>query len=195
MPESKLSILVIDENPERAAVLESGLVLAGYTRVSVIQSSLNLLARVQAMAPDVILIDLGNPDRDALEQMFQFTREIRRPIAMFVDESDSDTIQTAVEAGVSVYVVNGLAQSRIRPIVDMAISRFNAFERLRQERDNAFSALADRKVIERAKGILMTEKRLSEEAAYKAMRRAAMQQNRKLVDIAQGIIMAHQIEC
>ncbi len=195
MTDSKLSILVIDENPDRAAILRSGLVDAGYTCVSVIQSSLNLLARVQAMAPDVILVDLGNPDRDSLEQMFQFTREVRRPIAMFVDESDSHTIQAAVEAGVSAYVVNGLSQARIRPIVDMAISRFHAFERLRRERDKAFSALADRKVIERAKGILMTQKNLSEEAAYGAMRRAAMQQNRKLVDIAQGIITAHQIQC
>lgn len=194
MPESDLNILVIDENPDRAAVVERGLVEAGYTRVSVIRTSVNLLQRVQAMAPDVIIIDLENPDRDTLEQMFQMTKEMRRPIAMFVDDSDSAMIHAAVEAGVSAYVVNGLTKDRIRPVVDMAISRFNTFDRLRRERDEALTRLADRKLIERAKGLLMSHKGLSEAEAYDAMRRAAMKQNRKLADIANSIITAYQLD-
>lgn len=194
MTETPLSILVIDENPERAAILERGLLEAGYTHVSLIRSSLNLLQRVRALDPDVIIIDLGNPDRDTLEQMFQMPRLVDRPIAMFVDQSDSATIRSAVEAGVSAYVVDGLRQERIRPVVELAISRFASFERLRRELREARSALSDRKLVERAKGLLMSHKSLSEEEAYAAMRRAAMRQNRKLAEIAQSIITTYQLD-
>lgn len=194
MNDRDLSILVIDENPERAEVVERGLVDAGYTRVVLIRSSANLLARIQALAPDVIIIDLENPDRDTLEQMFQVSREIQRPIAMFVDKSDAAMIGKAVAAGVSAYVVDGLKQDRIRPIVDMAVSRFGAFDALRRERDQARTALAERKIIERAKGLLMSAKNLSEDEAYSALRSTAMKQNRRLVDIAQSVITAFQMD-
>ncbi|SMF36360.1 response regulator receiver and ANTAR domain protein [Tistlia consotensis] len=194
MTERMLNILVIDEDPGRAGQVEQGLRESGYGRVTVVRPSLDLVRRVESLAPDVIIIDLENPDRDSLEQMFQVTRELRRPIAMFVDQSDAATIQAAIEAGVSAYVVDGLRKERIRPIVDMAISRFNAFDRLRRERDEARSALADRKTIERAKGLLMRQKGLDEEAAYAAMRRAAMKQNRKLVEIAHSIVTAYQLD-
>ncbi|HSK38219.1 MAG TPA: ANTAR domain-containing protein [Arenibaculum sp.] len=194
MAEQDTTILVIDENPDRAAVVERGLVEAGYTRVSLIGTSVNLVSRIQALAPDVIIIDLENPDRDTLEQMFQVSRTIRRPIAMFVDQSSSDTISAAIEAGVSAYVVDGLKQERIKPIVQMAVSRFHAFDRLRRERDDAQAKLADRKVIERAKGLLMKKKGLDEETAYKLLRRSAMAQNRKIADIAQSVITAFQLD-
>jgi response regulator NasT len=114
--------------------------------------------------PDVIVINLGNPNRDVLEHMFQLSRAVKRPIAMFVDRSDRASIEAAVEAGVSAYVVDGLKQERVKPILDMAISRFNAFSRLTRELEEARSELEDRKLIERAKGILMKSKGLSEEA-------------------------------
>ncbi|WP_404379621.1 ANTAR domain-containing response regulator [Caenispirillum salinarum] len=192
--EADLTILVIDGDPDRAAVVERGLVEAGWLRVSVIGPSVNLLQRVQALGPDVIIIDLENPDRDTLEQMFQVSRAVRRPIAMFVDQSDSAMIRGAVEAGVSAYVVDGLRQERIKPIVEMAISRFNAFDRLIRERDEAQARLADRKLIERAKGLLMKNRGLAEEEAYTLMRRTAMKQNRKLSDIAQSVITAFEME-
>ncbi|WP_404421367.1 ANTAR domain-containing response regulator [Thalassospira australica] len=188
------SILVIDENPDRAAIVERGLVEGGYTRVSRIGTSYNLVERIQALAPDIIIIDLENPDRDTLEQMFQVSRVIARPIAMFVDQSDSNTIREAVEAGVSAYVVDGLRQDRIRPIVEMAISRFNAFDQLRRERDEAKAKLNDRKLIDRAKGLLMQEKGLSEDEAYNLLRKNAMKQNRKISEIAQSVITAFQLE-
>lgn len=190
----ELKILVIDESPERASVVEQGLVEAGYTGVSVIRNSFNLVQRVQALEPDVIIIDLANPDRDTLEWMFQVSREIKRPIAMFVDQSDSASIGQAIEAGVSAYVVDGLHKDRIRPVVDMAIERFRTYDRLRQERDQAVSALADRKVVDRAKGLLMQHKGLSEEDAYNVLRRNAMKQNRKLVEIAQSVITTFQMD-
>ena len=124
------TMLLIDETQARAAIVERGLVESGSTRVSRIGTSYNLVERIQALAPDIIIIDLENPDRDTLEQMFQVSRVIARPIAMFVDQSDSNTIREAVEAGVSAYVVDGLRQDRIRPIVEMAISLFNAFDQL-----------------------------------------------------------------
>lgn len=194
MGNADLSILIIDGSPDRAAVVERGLVEAGWVRVSTIGPSVNLLARIQALAPDVIIIDLENPDRDTLEQMFQVSRQVQRPIAMFVDQSDSQMIHAAIEAGVSAYVVDGLRQDRIKPIVETAVSRFNAFDRLRRERDEAQAKLQDRKLVERAKGLLMRNRGLSEEDAYTLMRRTAMKQNRKLADIAQSVITAFEME-
>ncbi|WP_445679900.1 ANTAR domain-containing response regulator [Radicibacter daui] len=192
--EAGLRILVIDVDPARAAILEQGLVETGYANVMTIRASANLLERVQAIAPDVIIIDLENPDRDMLDSAFQVSREVRRPIAMFVDQSDSSMIRQAVEAGVSAYVVDGLRKERVRPIVDMAISRFAALDQLTRERDEARSALAERKLIDRAKGLLMDKRGMSEEEAYKAIRSAAMQQNRKMVEIAESVITAFQMQ-
>lgn len=190
----EFNILVIDENPDRAAIVERGLVESGYARVARIGTSHNLVERIQALAPDIIIIDLENPDRDTLEQMFQVSRAIARPIAMFVDQSDASMIHEAVAAGVSAYVVDGLRQDRIRPIVEMAISRFNVFDQLRRERDEAQAKLNERKLIERAKGILMKEKGLSEEDSYALLRKNAMKQNRKIYEIAQSVITAFQLE-
>lgn len=189
-----LSILVIDADPDRARIVETGLVDAGYTKVMTIHATGNLLARIQAVAPDVVIIDLENPDRDTLEQMFQVSRAVRKPIAMFVDRVDNTSISEAVEAGVSAYVVDGLKKERIRPVVEMAISRFKAFDKLRRERDDAVNALADRKVIDRAKGILMKQRDMSEDAAYAVLRKTAMKHGRRIVDIAQSVITASQME-
>jgi len=189
-----LNILVIDDNADRAAILEQGLVEAGYARVMTIRSMANLTQRVQALAPDVVIIDLANPDRDTLESMFQVSREVRRPIAMFVDQSDSASITASIEAGVSAYVVDGLKKERVRPIVEMAVGRFAAFDKLRRERDEAVSQLAERKVIEKAKGLLMQKRGMAENDAHAALRQAAMRQNRKMVEIAQSVITAFEME-
>src|SRR5690242_21862734 len=120
----------------------------------------NLLGRIYALDPDVILIDLENPSRDVLEQMFQVSRAVRRPIAMFVDQSDTASIQASVDAGVSAYIVDGLKKERIKSIIDLCVSRFNAFSKLQDELERTKSALEERKVIDRAKGILMRVKNL-----------------------------------
>src|SRR4051795_7095152 len=120
-------IVIVDESPILAAILQEGLREAGFTVVTHISEMQNLLARIYALDPDVILIGLENPSRDVLEQMFQVSRAVRRPIAMFVDQSDSASIQASVEAGVSAYIVDGLKKERIKPILDLCISRFNAF--------------------------------------------------------------------
>jgi response regulator NasT len=191
--DSKLNIVVIDESPVRAAIIEEGLREAGYTRVTLIGEMTNLLRRLTDIEPEVILIDLENPSRDVLEQMFQVSRIVRRPVAMFVDQSDSAMIQASVDAGVSAYIVGGLQKDRVRPILDMTISRFHAFSRLQDELDEARSKLADRKVIERAKGILMKQRGMAEEDAYRLLRETAMTQKKKLSDIAEGVVMAAKL--
>jgi len=137
-----------------------------------------------------VFIDLENPKRDTLEHFFSLSRAIQRPIAMFVDRSDTGTIEKAVEAGVSAYVVDGLKKERVKPSLDMAISRFNAFSRLARELEQARSALEERKIVEQAKGILMKTRGLSEPDAYALLRSTAMNQNRRLIDIAQSLITA-----
>jgi response regulator NasT len=188
-----LKIVIVDESAIRAAILEEGLREAGFTQVVRIAEMNNLLARVYAVDPDVILIDLENPSRDVLEQMFQVSRAVRRPIAMFVDQSDTASIQASVDAGVSAYIVDGLKKERIKHILDMCISRFNAFSRLQGELDVAKSALEERKVIDRAKGILMKAKNLNEEAAYALLRKTAMNENKKIAEIAQSVLTAAEL--
>ena len=185
-----LKIVIVDESPIRAAIIEEGLREAGFGQVVHIAETANLLARVYAVDPDVILIDLENPSRDVLEQMFQVSRVVKRPVAMFVDQSDSASIRAAVDAGVSAYVVDGLKKERVKHILDMCISRFNAYTRLQNELDRAKSALAERKVIDRAKRILMKARNITEEEAYALMRRTAMNENKKIVDIAQSVVTA-----
>lgn len=190
MADTALSILVIDENRARAAIIEAGLREAGHDRVTLVHSMAGIARRIQDAAPDVIVIDLENPNRDMLEDMFQLSRAVRRPVAMFVDRSDSACIAAAVEAGVSAYVVDGLRRERIKPILDMAVSRFNAFARLSRELQEVRDELEGRKVVDRAKGLLMKAKGISEDEAYALLRRTAMNKNRKITEIAQSLVTA-----
>jgi two-component system, response regulator / RNA-binding antiterminator len=185
-----LTILVIDENAIRASIIEEGLNEAGHLNVRVIHEVQGVARLIETMDPDVIIIDIENPNRDMMEHMFQLTRMISRPIAMFVDRSDTAAIEAAVDAGVSAYVVDGLKKERIKPILDMAVSRFNAFSRLQRELLEARNALEERKVIERAKGILMKMRGLSEEEAFALLRQTAMNEKKKLADIAQSVVTA-----
>jgi response regulator NasT len=185
-----LSILIIDENRLRASVIEAGLREAGYDNLTLIHDVNGIARRIADVEPDVIFIDLENPNRDMLENMFQLSRAVKRPIAMFVDRSDQAAIEAAVDAGVSAYVVDGLKRERVKPILDMAISRFNAFSRMTRELEEARSELENRKLIDRAKGILMATRGMSEADAYALLRKTAMNQNRKISEIAESLITA-----
>ena len=191
--EASPKIVIVDESPIRAAILEEGLREAGYTSVVRISEMQSLLARIYALDPDIIVIDLENPSRDILEQMFQVSRAVRRPIAMFVDQSDAASIQASVDAGVSAYIVDGLKKERIKPILDLCVFRFNAFAKLQDELDRTKSALEERKVIDHAKGILMKLKGLTEEEAYVLMRSTAMREKKKIGEIAQSILTASEL--
>jgi len=190
MPASELSILIIDENRLRSSIIEAGLREAGHDRVTVLNSTQEVARRVVEIAPDVVVIDLENPDRDRLEHFFTLSKALQKPVAMFVDKSDAAAIGAAIEAGVSAYVVDGLRKDRIKSILDMAILRFNAYSRLQRELDEARTALEDRKLIDRAKAILWEQRGLSEPDAYNLLRKTAMNQNRRIVDIAQSLITA-----
>ena len=191
--EQSPKIVIVDESPIRAAILQEGLREAGFTQVVHISEMQSLLARIYAVDPDIILIDLENPSRDVLEAMFQVSRAVRRPVAMFVDQSDSASIQASVEAGVSAYIVDGLKKERIKPILDLCVSRFNAFAKLQEELERTKSQLEDRKVIEKAKGILMRVKGLTEDEAYVLLRSTAMREKKKIGEIAQSIITASEM--
>jgi len=188
-----LNIVIVDASPDRATTLEKGLREAGCRNVVRIEGTANLLARICAIDPDVILIAFENPSRDILEQMFQVSRLVRRPIAMFVDQSDTASIEASVDAGVSAYIVDGLKKERVKSILDLCISRFNAFSRLQNELEQTKSALEERKIIDRAKGILMKAKNLSEDNAYALLRKTAMNENRKIADVAQSVITAAEL--
>lgn len=185
-----LGILIIDENRIRASVIEAGLRQAGYDDLTIVHDVIGIARKIEDIDPDVIVIDLENPNRDMLENMFQLSRAVKRPIAMFVDRSDKVSIEAAVEAGVSAYIVDGLKQERVKPILDMAISRFNAFSRMTRELEEARTELENRKLVDRAKGILTATRGLSEADAYALLRKTAMNQNRKISEIAQSLITA-----
>lgn len=190
MAEKSLHILIIDENRIRASIIEDGLSGAGNVRVTVLAETAQLMRRIVEIDPDVIFIDLENPNRDVLEHMFEVSRAVKRPIAMFVEHSDQAAIEAAIEAGVSAYVVDGLKKERVRSILETAMLRFKAFERLKRELADAKSELADRKVIERAKAILMKTRGLSEPDAYALLRKTAMNQNRRIAEIAESLTLA-----
>lgn len=190
MVASTLSILVIDENVSRAHLIEEALRQAGHNEVLLVHTVDGVAAKISAADPDVIVIDLDNPNRDMLENLFQLTRSVQRPIAMFVDRSDHSSMEAAIDAGVSAYVVDGLRPDRIKPILDMAVSRFNAYTRMIQELEDAKGELEARKTIDRAKGILMKAKGISENEAYTILRKTAMNQNKRIADVANTLVLA-----
>lgn len=190
MTHRDLTILVIDENAIRASIIDEGLREAGHGKVTVIHEVHGVARVIETLRPDVIVIDIENPNRDMMEHLFQLTRTVGRPIAMFVDRSDTASIEAAVEAGVSAYIVDGLKKERVKPILDMAGSRFKAFSRLQRELAEAKSALEERKLVERAKGILMKMRGLSEDEAFALLRQTAMNEKKKISEIAQSVVTA-----
>ena len=188
-----MRIAIVDESAVRATIIEDGLAELDGCELFVLTERRGLLARIEEIGPDIVLIDLGNPSRDVLEEYFAVSRALARPIAMFVDESDDDAIAASIDAGVSAYVVDGLAANRIRPLLDLAVKRFNAFARLQSELAEAKGKLAEREMIDKAKRILMDSRRLSEPEAYGEMRRKAMQSSKRIADIAEALVTAHEL--
>lgn len=188
-----MRIAIIDESTTRASIIEDGLAQLADSEIFILTERQGLISRLEAFAPDVVLIDLGNPSRDVLEEYFAVSRVLARPIAMFVDESDDEAIAASIDAGVSAYVVDGLSAHRIRPLLDLAIKRFNAFARLQADLAAAEGKLAERETVDRAKRILMDSKKLSEPEAYAELRRKAMSSNRRIAEIAEAVVTAHDL--
>ena len=183
-----MRIAIIDTSTTRAAIISDGLRDAGLDDLVVIDPAGPLVAQIERCAPEVVLINLENPSRDLLEDFFAMSRALARPSAMFVDQSEPEATLAAVDAGVSAYVVDGLAKQRIKPILDLAVRRFAAFSRLQTELAEAKSALADRQTIDRAKAILMRRRGLAEPAAYALLRSHAMTSNRRIAEVAEAIV-------
>lgn len=188
-----LRIILVDDQAERTLLLRDALVGQGFDVVGIFATGADLARQVAALRADVIVADLDSPDRDTLESMRQVSFEQARPVVMFAQDGNPDTIRAAIQAGVAAYVVDGLTPERVRPIVDVAIARFAQFQDLRGQLDKARSSLAERKLVERAKGILMKRRAIDEDAAYALMRKMAMDQKARLVDVANKIIEAAEL--
>jgi response regulator NasT len=183
-----MRVLVVDESDERAALLREALTAAGHEVAASLSSPLELLHAVETLHPDVIVIDTESPTRDVLEHVVMVSQSSPRPIVMFASDSGGEAIRDAVRAGVSAYVVDGLDSSRVNSIVEVACARFEEFQRLRIELAEANLKLSERKLVERAKGLLMQSRGLSEDDAYHALRKLAMAKKQRLGDIAQQVI-------
>jgi two-component system, response regulator / RNA-binding antiterminator len=188
-----LRIAIVDESAARAAVIEEGLRDSGLNDITTFTDRRGLVAQLTAMAPDVVLMNLENPSRDTLEESFLVSRSLGKPIAMFVDQSDEESTIAAVDAGVSAYIVDGFKKERVKPILDLAVRRFQAFSKLQDELAEAKNLLAERKTVDRAKAILMKRRGIDEPAAYALLRSHAMQSNRRIADVAEALITADNL--
>lgn len=188
-----LRVLLVDEDRERRALLQEALDAAGFAVVISTGSGGDLSGVVRRVQPDVIVIDVDAPDRDTLENMCCIARDMPRPVVMFTHDEDTEKMRTAIRAGVSAYIVGSITSERVKPIVDVAVLRFEEHQALRRELEQTKNSLADRKVIERAKGILMRQRDCGEEQAYQALRKLAMDRNRRLVEVAQSVVDAAEL--
>ncbi|WP_119419024.1 ANTAR domain-containing response regulator [Desertibaculum subflavum] len=188
-----MKILLVDDNAARAEAVQTALAQAGFPRPLLIAGTEDLPARVAEIGADVIIIDVDSPSRDVLESMREITRERPRPVVMFVDQSDEAATKEAIEAGVSAYIIAGLDPQRVKPILDVAIARFRTYMGLREELERTRASLKERKSIEKAKGILMRERGLNEDAAFKALRKLAMDKGKRIGEIADQVIAVSEI--
>ncbi len=185
-----LTVVVVEQNQERAFAIVDALKESGDVDVSVIGNFSGLARRIAMHSPDIVLIDIDNPSRDMLEELTVASGPMERPVAMFVSGAAGGLAKAAVEAGVSAYVVDGLQAERIKPVIDTAIARFQVLRQMRTELAKTRRALEERKVIDRAKGLLMKAKGVSEDEAYGLLRETAMNQNRRVADVAEALVTA-----
>jgi response regulator NasT len=185
-----MRVLVVDKSAERAELLRAALLLAGHEVTASLSSPRALLHTIEQLQPDVIVINTDSPSRDVLEHLVMVSQHTPRPVVMFTSDGSEQAIRAATRAGVSAYVVDGLDQHRIKTIVDVAVARFEEMQDLRDQLTEANTQLAERKVIERAKGLLMKSRNLDEQAAFATLRKAAMDRKLKLSEVAQRIVDA-----
>ncbi|MEL6647934.1 MAG: ANTAR domain-containing protein [Pseudomonadota bacterium] len=183
-----LAIILVEPDRDKANQIVESLAEAGFSRIQVITEASSLKRQISAIDPDIVLIDMANPSRDMLEEMTIASQPMDRAVAVFVDRSDDALTSAAIEAGVSAYVVDGLRPDRVKPVLDAAIARFNVFQRMRTELAETKRALEERKVIDRAKGLIMKAKGIDEDEAYALLRKAAMNQGKRLADVAEALV-------
>lgn len=189
----RLSIVVVEKDRDRALLIVDALRASGDHDIVVISEEAGLARRISEHGPDIVLIDIASPSRDMLEELTLASSPLDRPVAMFVDRSDDNLTTEAIKAGVSAYVVDGLRPTRIKPVIDAAIARFHMFQQMRAELAATKRALEERKIIDRAKGLLMKARGLDEDAAYALLRKTAMDQGKKLAEVAEALVTAAEL--
>lgn len=190
MPSESLSILLAGVDDVRRGTLESGLREAGYDQLKMAQDISGIAKLIDAEKPGAIVIDLGDPDQELLESLFQLVEVVQKPFVIYVNSTNEATKEAAIDAGVSAYIVDGLTKEQAAPVLEMAVRRFNSYLRMVNELGDAKAVLEERKVIDRAKDLLMQSQGLSEEEAFSLMRKTAMNQNRKLREVAESLVVA-----
>ncbi|MEM8782105.1 MAG: ANTAR domain-containing protein [Planctomycetota bacterium] len=193
MTQPHLRILVLDEDAQRGATLAAVLRVTGYDVVEWSDTQTHLPNLVADAQPDVVLINLTSPDRDTLEQLTQIRDEAPRPVVMFAQDDDEHTIQSAVRAGVSAYIVDGLSTGRVKPIIDVAVAHFRQHQAVREELDKARNSLDERKHVGRAKALLMRQRGIGEPDAYALLRKLAMDRKLRIGQAAQQVIAAAEL--
>ena len=188
-----ISIVVVERDPERAAMIYEALREAGESNVTIIAEQSGLAQRISERQPDLVLIDVNSPSRDVLEELTLASGPMERPVAIFVDRSDPGQTKAAIEAGVSAYVVDGMRPDRIKPVIDAAIARFHMFHKMRAELQATRAALEERKLTDRAKGMLMRARGITEDEAYALMRKTAMDKGMRIADVAQALVTAAEL--
>jgi len=188
-----LKILVVEPEPTKAREIVGALMIGGWSDVTVISDFTALVRALQKHEPDIVLIDLADPDRVTLEHLSLVSNAKARPVAMFVDHTDAAMTQAAISSGLSAYVVNGLQMDRIKPVLETAIARFGMYRKMQSELETAQRALSDRKTIDRAKGLLMRARQIPEEEAYGLLRKTAMNQGRKVIDVATALVTSAEL--
>lgn len=189
----RLSIVVVEKDRDKAILIVDALMAADDYDISVIGDETGLARKIAARAPDIVLIDAGNPSRDQLEELTLASAPLERPVAMFVTGASGSLARAAVEAGVSAYIVDGLQPERLKPVLDTAIARFQMFRQMRTELAETKRALQERKVIDRAKGLLMRAHSVPEDQAYALLRKAAMDQGKRVAEVAEALVIAAKL--
>jgi len=192
-PKLSLTVMLVDNEPARAAIVEQAMLDNGYKVIRKLENTQHLTKAVQESLPDIVIIDIESPDRDMLENMSFLTKNNPRPIVMFTEENDSSSMEAAIRAGVSAYVVDGMQPTRVKPILQVAIARFREFQALRKELETVKTQLEDRKVIDKAKGLIMKHQGCDEPAAYKSLRKLAMDRGQRMSEVALNVISVMEL--
>ncbi|WP_294223885.1 ANTAR domain-containing protein [uncultured Shimia sp.] len=190
---AQLTILIVEADKTRADAIIDSLVATGDHHIRVLSETTGLASSVAELTPDLVLVDLAKPSRQDIDALTRATEPLTRPVALFVDHSDDGLTQLAIKAGVSAYVVDGMHPDRIKPILDAAITRFHMISDMRSELANTKQALQDRKIIDRAKGLLMQARNISENEAYALLRKTAMRDGKKIAGVAQALVTASDL--
>ena len=184
----EIRIMLVDDHPQRAAMVEAALARCGFRVVAVLASASGLLFQMERQRPDVVMIDLESPDRDILDSLAVLNRHQPTPVVMFAREQDPAFIREAIAAGVSAYLAEGVDPDKVRTVIEVAIAQFGRYQALRQDFEEACQQLEERRLVDHAKRLLMAHQRIDEAQAYAQMRKLAMNTNQTLAAVATGVL-------